>query len=160
MTRFVRNRIVLFVLFAWSLYWPIAWLTPRSIMLEAVNGWVAALSLGVLAAYLPGAWKALRTRPYRMRGAHLMILGISLIQIAIAFLFVWGWLFRVLDMPAWMVDNIIRGGMVHLLAIGSLLQMLAGDMADDDALPTRGWMHVGLIVAVTCGIVVAVMLTI
>lgn len=160
MTRFVRNRIMVALAIGYLIYWPLALITPKQIFLEGLNGWVAALSIGIMAAFIPGAWLVLKKQPYRLRGAHLLILGVTMIQLAIAGLFIWGWLYRVLGTPEWMADHVFRGSLVHLLGIGGLLHMLAADMDDDDALPTRGWLRVGIVVAIGCGIIVAVMLTV
>jgi hypothetical protein len=153
----VRNRIIIFLAMSWMAYWPVSLIVPRQILLEAVNGMLAALSIGVVMAFFPGAWWALRNRPYRMDGSHLLVLGITVIQIAVSVLFVWSWAYRFLDQPAWMVDHLFRGWIVYLLFLGGLLHLMAGDMGtgkDNTALPTTGWIHIGAVVAGGLGILV------
>jgi hypothetical protein len=157
LTRFAKNRITLAVLGAWLLYWPVTYVIDRHMLLEFVNGMIAALSVGITLAFFPGAWRALRERPYQMSGAHLLVLGINLVQISIVGLFTWGWVYRLLDKPYWMVDHLFRGWLVYLLFIGGLLHLMAADI-DHDAMPSRGWLHVCAAIAAGLGVAVVLLL--
>lgn len=159
MTRFLKNRVVLFVIAAWFAYWPVAYIVPRPLLLEFINGMIAALSLGLVMAYTPGAWKALRTRPYRLSGGHLLILGVTLVQAAITSIFTWGWFYRIFDKPQWMEDHAIRGWLVYLIFIGGVLHLMAGDVNSDSSFPTKGWLHLSATVAAGFGLAVIMILT-
>lgn len=157
MTRFAKNWIILTVFAAWFLYWPVTYFIDRTMLFEFVNGMIAALSIGITLAFFPGAWRALRERPYKMSGAHLLVLGINLVQISIAALFAWGWAYRLFEKPQWMVDHLFRGWLVYLLFIGGLLHMMAADI-DHDVMPSRGWLHVCAAIAAGLGIAVILLL--
>lgn len=151
MTRFVRNRIIVFIAIAWFAYWLIAPFIARSFFFELINGLLASLSVGVMFSYFPGAWRALRDRPYKLSGGHLLVLGVVLFQAGIVGLFTWSWAFRVLNEPPWMVDNLLRGWLIYLLFIAGILHLMAGDL-DHEAMPTRGWLRIGVFVAIGLGI--------
>lgn len=149
MRRFIRNRIVIFVAVAWFMYWPIAAILPQDIILELINGLIASLSVGLVVAYIPGVWYRLRMSPYQISGADMLVLGIATVQIAIASLFVWAWVYRILDTPEWMVDHPFRGWIVYLLALGGVLHLMASDVGiSAESIPDRVWMHLGIAVAV------------
>lgn len=157
MTRFVRNRIILTLAIAWLAYWPTTLLAPRNMLFEFVNGMTAAASVGLFVAFAPGAWHALRARPYRLNGAHLLVLGIAIMSFATTALFLWGWTYIILAQPLWMVGHLFRGWLVYLFFLGALLPLLATDI-NHEVMPTRGWLHVGMIVAAGCAAVVVIIL--
>lgn len=137
------------------LYWPLALFIPKPVFLELINGVVASSSIGIVMAFIPGAWTSLRLRPYRLQGAHLLVLGITLLQFAIAALFAWGWAYRVFDKPEWMIDHLFRGWLVYLISIAGLLHLMATDI-EHEAMPSRGWMR--LCAAVAAGLLLSVIL--
>jgi hypothetical protein len=143
--RLVKNRLFQVIMLAWVLYWPVVYFVPPRILLELINGIVAALSMGLVVAYAPGIWTLTRRMPYKMSGGDMLVFGITLVQISLAALFAWGWWYRYLDQPAWMIDHAFRGWMTYLLMLGSILHLLASDVGVvNNAIPERGWVHLGL----------------
>lgn len=133
-------------------------MVSNDVILELINGMVAALAVGLVVAYLPGVWERLRNDPYRVTGADMLVLGITVVQVAIAALFVWAWLFRVLDQPVWMIDHPVRGWFLYLLALGGVLHLMASDVGPIHYhIPDIGWMRVGIMTAVGFGVGVLVM---
>lgn len=158
MRRFIRNRIVIFTFAAWVAYWPFALLVPHDVMLELINGLVAALSVGLVVAYMPGVWSRLRENPYLVTGADMLVLGIVVVQFAVAGLFIWSWAFRVLGQPQWMIDHPFRGWFLYLLSLGGALHLMASDVGPINYhIPDRGWMRVGIMTALGFGVGVLVM---
>lgn len=159
MTRFVKNRIIIILISVWFLYWPVVLVVPSDILLEFINGMTAAVSAGLLVAFIPGAWLVMRDHPYRLSSGHLIVLGLTVMSMANLGLFSWGWIYRVFDAPVWMVNNpAVRGWLIYMFFLGALLPLLANDV-DHEAMPTRGWIHVGMVVAVGLGVVVLLVLT-
>lgn len=157
MRRLVKNKIFLAVLAVWLCYWPVTLFIEHAVLIEVISGMVAAISAGVFAAYIPGAWSALRKRPYMLTGADLLLLGIVTVQLSITVLFIWSWSYRFMDTPQWMQDHEFRGWIVYLLFIGNALHMLAWDVEEKHhLLPTKSWVRFGMIVAL--GLAVGVML--
>ena len=148
---------MLVILGVWIFYWPITYVLPKAVFLEMLNGMLSAVSIGIVLAYFPGAWRSLRARPYALQGAHLLVLGVTLMQLAITGLFIWGWAYRILDKPYWMTDSMLRGWFVYLLFIANVLLLMATDV-DNDAMPTRSWLHVGSFVAIGLGMSVILLL--
>ena len=158
MTRFVRNRVVLTVTLVWLLYWPIAWALPQPIIVELVNGMVAALSVGLAIAYAPGIWTMTRRNPYHLTGADMLVLGVTMVQVSIAALFAWAWFFRYSANPEWMSNHLFRGWMVYQLMIGCVLHLIASDVGVlKNQVPARSWKHLGLITAIGIGLGVLVL---
>jgi len=142
---------------AWLAFWPAAMITPRDMLLEFISGMTVAASIGLTVAFAPGAWVALRERPYRLNSGHLLVLGILLMAMSVSFILLWGYAYRVLQQPPYMVGNLFRLWWVYLFFLGALLPLLANDV-DHHAMPTKGWLHIGLIVATGIGVVVVLIL--
>lgn len=159
MTRLIKNRIIITLISAWVLYWPAVLIVPSDILLEFINGMTAAVCAGLLVAFTPGAWSVMRDRPYRLSSGHLIVLGLTVMSLANLGLFTWGWIYRVFDAPIWMVEHpALRGWFIYLYFLGALLPLLANDV-DHEAMPTRGWIHIGMVVAVGLGVVVLLVLS-
>jgi hypothetical protein len=157
--RFIRNRVVLFIIAAWFIYWPVEMIIPTNVLLEFINGMIASMSIGIVTAYMPGAWEVLRRRPYRLSGGDLLMVGATLVQMAIAALFVWGWAYRLLDEPEYMIDHPLRGWIVYALFIGSVLHLMAWEVEEaEHSLPTKGWVHLGAWISAGLGLVVVLLI--
>lgn len=160
MTRFLRNRVILSFGAAWILYWPITALIPVKLFPELINGMLASISFGVAVAYTPGVWRTLRKYPYEMSAGHLLTLGVSVLHWAITFLFAWGWIYRIVGRPEWMIDHPLRGWLIYTLFLGGVLHLMAGDTQDAHAVPSRGWVNVGALTAGGLGLTVVLMLAV
>jgi hypothetical protein len=128
-------------------------MVPQPIFVELINGLVAALSVGLAIAYAPGIWTMTRRSPYKLSGADMLVLGVTMVQVAIAALFAWAWLYRYSSAPEWMDNHIFRGWMIYQLMIGCVLHLLASDVGVlKNEVPARSWKHLGLIAAIGIGL--------
>jgi hypothetical protein len=158
--RFIRNRVILVLLAAWFMYWPAVAVVPTPLFLEFINGMLAAVSFGVAVAYIPDVWQTMRKSPFRLTDAHLLVLGTTLIHLGIALIFAWGWLYRILSAPSWMVDHPLRGWLIYLVFLGAVLHLVVGDVQSKGTLPSRGWVHIGTFVAIGLSTTVILLLAI
>lgn len=158
MRRFIQNRIVIFLILAWFAYWPVAAITPQDIVLELINGMIAALSVGLVVSYTPAVWQRLRRSSKTVSGADMLVLGIATVQVAIAALFIWAWIYRILETPEWMVDHPVRGWIVYLLALGGVLHLMASSVGiTEETIPDKTWMQLGIATAVGLAVGVLVL---
>jgi hypothetical protein len=153
--KLIRNRLMVVVTLTWLAYWPIITVVEPAVVLEFINGIIAAMSVGLIVAYSPGIWRLTRRLPYQISGADMLVLGVTMVQLSLAALFAWGWWYRYLDHPDWMVSHAFRGWMTYMLLIGSALHLLASDVGvANNSIPERGWVHLGI--AVFVGLAVGV----
>lgn len=132
-------------------------LVPRPLLGEAVNALGFSFGAGVSVAFLPGAWAAVKERPFR--GVHAISLGVWVSQLALCArggLSMW-WRFQgkpddFTDGPLWLF-------VVYLSVIGSGLHLVA-HKALAERIPTRNWLLIGASIASGLAVFILTMLVI
>lgn len=145
MRRVVRNRLTWTALTVWLLFWPIAWALERDTLFDLVNALSVSVGVGVLCAYMPGFWYALRHQP--LSGPHYLVLGIGCTWLATSIRHMWNWGWRFLDKPEWMIDHPFVAFLVWVLFTGGCLHLTAKGAIDGD-IPKSNWIWLGAVVAV------------
>jgi hypothetical protein len=163
LTRFLGNRIPQTLLLIWLSYWPIAFLVPRGVVFEALNGMLASTSAGLAIVFFSSAWRQLRKRPYYYSSAHLLTLGIAIFHTAIVGLFGWGWLYQYLGQPAYMQQHLLRGWIIALLWLGTMIQYIVTVQTVEDAdhhekIAAIAWIRLAGVVTIGLFITVLVLL--
>lgn len=147
MTKLIRNQTFLVLVVIWMLYWPVAYFIPTETLTDYVSGFIAATSVAVAVAYLPGIWRTLREKPYQPRGGHFLLLGTAVVHISIAAIFFWSWSYRVFSRPYWMDGHSLREWFIFVLFTGCVLHLMAGKVNEKNLVPASSWVNVAIAVA-------------
>lgn len=126
----------------------VTFVSPES-LLEIVISLSIAVGIGVVAAYIPGAFRALINDP--RRGGQFLILGILAIWFALIGRSVWSYVYRYSGHPEWMVSDPILAYFVWLSVIGGLLHLLARGALDGN-IPRSNWLYAVAVFAAGIGL--------
>jgi hypothetical protein len=116
----------------------------RPAYFELVNASVVAISVGVVVGFSKGAWTVARTDPRCQTAGDVLVMGVFLVWIGLAFAFVMLWGYRLTE-DRWWIDAwpaalsrwiILLGGVFHLAAAGAI----------DGKVPPRAYVRAGVIV--------------
>jgi hypothetical protein len=144
-TNELARRTLLFVLGCVLLSYPVAVLAlgPR-VAIETGNVILLSLASGIVVAYAPVAWQALRHG--LVDGAGILSIGIFAswlgVVIARGVSIVW----RVLDKPVDWLDSPWWGIHIAASTVGAMCHLIAPE-AVSGRVPTREWVRIGLMVA-------------
>ena len=124
---------------AWHVLWGIpAIFVEAGPLITVLNCLVFAIACGVIAAYLPSVWMAMRKR-HPSQG-DILVVGIWLAWVSLVEARLWSIGRRALGRPDWLINTDIT---THIIAIA----LLAGPEAIEGKVPTKQWIRIGLLVA-------------
>lgn len=158
MTRSIKYQAWLILIFIWGSFWGWAPLTNADVVFEIVNGLYMAVGGGVAVVAFPGAMECMRFRVRDMHGGHFLVLGIFIVGMSSAFAGTWRWVYRVLDRPEWMTDNLLSAFPSFMAFTGFILLMIAADTIAVRTVPQPNWLRLGVVFAVSGGLVMTLML--
>lgn len=151
MRRAVRNRNLWIALSVWGVYWLFAPFMERHDLFNKLNGVAVAVGIGVLVAYIPGIWRALRLDHREWSAGYYLVSGVVVVCFAVGAMRVHGWLWRWLGRPNDMVDSLLFGFFLWMLISGYLVHLTSVG-AIHGKIPSRNWMWAGIAVAAGLGI--------
>lgn len=144
-TNELQRRTLLLLLGAVIFSYPAAVITlgPR-VAIETGNVILLSLACGIVVAYAPVAWDALRRG--MIDGASILAMGILASWSGVAVARIVSVIWRVLDKPVDWLDSPWWGTHIALSAIGAICHLIAPE-AVGGRIPTREWVRIGLMVA-------------
>lgn len=144
-TNELHRRTLLVLLGAVIFSYPAAVLTLGArVAIETGNVILLSLACGIVVAYAPVAWDALKRG--MIDGASILAIGIlsSWAAVAVARMVSVAW--RVIDKPVEWLDSPWWGTHIALSTIGAMCHLVAPE-AVGGRIPTREWVRIGLMVA-------------
>lgn len=150
-----KNRTIWHALAYWAAFIPLAYYVPREHLFDVLYAIACCVGVGVLVAYGPGMWRSLKLQT--LNGGHYLVLGIGCTWTATIARFVWGWAWRFLGRPDWMVDHVFIAFTVWVLISGGALHLTAKN-AINGAIPKSNWLWLGAVSA--CGVALALLIVV
>jgi len=119
----------------------------RSELFNKLNGVAVAVGIGVLIAYIPGLWRALRLDHREWSAGYYLVSGVVVVCFAVGAMRVWGWMWRWMGQPQGMPDSLILGFFMWMLISGYMVHLTSVG-AIHGKIPSRNWMWAGIAVAI------------
>ena len=148
----VQNRNLWVAFAVWGSFWLFAPFMDTSDLFDLVNGLGVAIGVGVIFAYAPGAYRSLRLPPDRMLAGHYLVLGILTAVAGFVAHRFWGWIWRWVDKPTWMLDHKVLAWFFWIIASGYVVHLTSVN-AIEGRVPGKNWVRLGIYVA--AGLVLA-----
>ncbi len=144
-TNELHRRTLLILLGLVILSYPVAVISlgPR-VAIETGNVILLSLACGIVVAYAPVAWEALRRG--MIDGASILAIGILASWLGVALARVVSVAWRVLDKPLDWLDSPWWGTHIACSTVGAMCHLIAPE-AMAGRIPTREWVRIGLMVA-------------
>lgn len=144
-TNELHRRTLLLLLGVIVFSYPAAVIAMGSrVAIEAGNVILLSLACGIVVAYAPVAWDALRRG--MIDGASILAMGILASWAGVAVARIVSVVWRVLDKPVEWLDSPWWGTHIALSTIGAMCHLIAPE-AVGGRIPTREWVRIGLMVA-------------
>ena len=159
MRKFVKSRVIEWMVAGVFVYWPVYWLVPADMLWTVMNGILMSLWVGIMVTYWHGTWIAVRDSANPL-GGKIAISAIALLAISITGIFTWGWAYQYWDQPFWMRGHPIRGWITWSFMVATVMLVFAGMANENELLPARSWKRVGTFAAMAVVLTLAIIYTI
>lgn len=143
---FLRSRVVEVFFGLCLAYWTFALLVPPTTLATMLSGALMAAWLGLLAAYWRGVWRAVR-EPSSTMGGKLVMIGIAGCALGIVGIFAWSLLYQFLDQPIRMRSHVVRGFLLWIFLVSTIMLLIAGNVGKDRFWPSEDLTRLGIVVA-------------
>lgn len=150
----LNTKFLLWSAIVLGAFWPIGIMVDRPLLHQVLNTVAAALSVGVLVTFFP-AFMRLAKLEGKWSEPHWYMLGSLSLIIAIFGRFVWAWLVRYLENPAWMQNNILLAFLTYLAIVAFSAKLMARKLFDAE---NEGSKSLGFVAAGAMFTVLAVLL--
>lgn len=132
-------------------FWIVAPWLDRNYVFAITSALAFSIGVGVVLAYLPDMWTAMRSPRKEMSGGHILVMGIVLAWASSAERGAFSYVYRFLGQPEYMQSMLIQAFAVWCLFWAGVLHLTAKD-AVHGYIPRRNWVRVGVAVAVAISI--------
>lgn len=156
-TNELRRRTLIVMLLAVVFSYPTAILMLGSrVAIETGNVIVLSVASGIVVAYAPVAWQAMR-KGRLIDGADILSIGIFTAWCGVAYARMGSIIWRMLDKPVSWLDSGWWGFHIAMTCMGALCHLVAPE-AVSGRVPTKEWIRIGLMVAagVFCGAILVI----
>lgn len=134
--KFLATRTLLLAALLASLGFALlANVVPTSSLINVLNGVFMGVMAAVLVIWVPGLYRALRQR--RFGRVSQLVVGISLIWVAMGLQRGFSVFFRSVGQPNWLSNSPWLALIIYIAVIGGILHIIAPSTSDDGALPTQ-----------------------
>lgn len=157
--KFLKSRVIEGMLAGVMSFWLFAPFVPIDILFTVISGLLMALWIGITVTYSTGAWIAVRDITNPLAG-RVTIAGVALIGWSITAIFIYAWVYQFLGQPESMRQNIYRAWMNWTFLIGTTMLLVVSTINGKKILPADSWQRVGLIVAMSIILTLAITYTI
>lgn len=145
--RLISNRIFEVILAVTVLYWAIAPFMARYLVFEIVNSLLLSISLGIVVAFTPGAWRSMRMPWDLLTASHFITVGIWLFWLVEAMQRLWSLIFRALGFQAAMAYHLWLGYLLVMSIVAGIFHIIVKEPSD--LFPRSNWRNIGIIVAIS-----------
>jgi hypothetical protein len=143
----LRSPVIWTGLLISALFWVLWPFLPVKLTFDMLNAVVVSVGIGVVVAYAPGIFVALRRDRRELTSGKILIIGIIATWVATNVRSAWNWAWRYYHKPPEMIDHPVVAFMLLILIMGGVLHLTARD-AIDGQVPRQVWRRVGIIIAI------------
>jgi hypothetical protein len=156
MRQTIRSPILWGAVLAISAFFALAKFIPNSPLLEFLRTTQGTIGLAVTIAFIGSAFAIVRIGQAD-EGDHL-VMGVALGWFATFLTGVWAMLWRLSDFPFWMYQSDFIALVIYLHILSGILH-LSGLHAVKGRVPTRNWVVIGVLIAISGAIAATILVT-